>query len=342
MGNYKLTIGILTWNGEKYLPALFDSLQKQTFQDFEIIVVDNASSDGSVRAVQSVISTRPAEAGQARNDRVVITQNPTNIGFAAGHNQIFALSQTSYYLALNQDVYLEPGCLDKLVQVLEHNPRLAVVGPRVMKWNFGDGPNSIVDSLGLQVYRNRRVVEIDAGEKFTGVSNDVQTVFGVSGAVVLARRQAIEAVGGLFDSTLNSYKEDVDLAYRLNAAGWEAAIDLGAIAYHDRTGFGSKNNDDLSASKNKLKQSPLVKYYSYHNHLIVLFKNEYWQNFIIDCPWILWYELKKFIYFLLCDRPVLKGLEDLWQCRIAIKTQRLNIKKLRRLSWREMRKRMYA
>ena len=345
------------------MPALFESLKKQTWQDFEIIVVDNASSDDPANVILSEAKdlldheSRIDSSATPQNDkkiRVRFIQNPTNVGFAAGHNQIFALSQSSYHLVLNQDIYLEPDCLEKLIGFMDGHADAAMVGPKLLKWNFGDlNKGNEVDSLGLLVLRSRRVIDkkkisergshstIAQGKLSTTTRNDnVSEVFGVSGACALFRRAAVETVGGLFDENFFTYKEDVDLAYRINSAGGKYYVFPEAVAHHARTGADSGQANDYAQARNKTNQPDLVKYYSYRNHLITLFKNEYWQNFIIDLPWILWYELKKFGYFLLFDRAVLAGLGDIWQARQEIKKQRTGIKKLRKLNWKEMRSRM--
>jgi len=349
MGNTKLTIGILVWNGEKYLPALFESLKKQTWQDFEIIVVDNASSDGSKEILRF-----------AQDDRqwMRLVHNPTNVGFTAGHNQIFALSQSPYHLVLNQDIYLEPDCLEKLVGFMDARVDAAAVGPKLLKW--APTPSALratppclpagrleaggdnIDSLGLKVLRSRRVIDIKRPISYQLKAKSSEEVFGVSGACALYRRGAIESIGGLFDENFFAYKEDVDLAYRIASAGGKSFVLSDAVGYHNRTGADSGQASDYAQAQNKTNQSRSIKYYSYRNHLITLFKNEYWQNLIIDLPWILWYELKKFGYFLLFDRAVLAGLEDIWHRRQGIKKQRARIKKLRKLDWKEMRKIIYA
>ncbi len=343
MGNIKLTIGIPTWNGTKYLPALFESLKKQTFQDFEIIVVDNASSDGSTEILRC--ACLPVGMAQDDSQRMRLIQNPVNVGFAAGHNQIFALSQSPYYLALNQDVCLESDCLEKLIGFVEAHADASAVAPKLLKSREGNE----IDSLGLKVLRSRRVMEIKSDRPFgspafCGVAQDgtYKAVFGVSGACALYRRSAIEAAGGLFDESFFAYKEDVDLAYRINSSGGKCYVLFAAVGYHDRTSADSGQSGDRAQAKNKRSQSDLVKYYSYRNHLITLFKNEYWQNFTIDLPWILWYELKKFVYFILFDRGALGGLNDIWRRRKAIRKQRVEVKKTKKLNWQEMRRKIYA
>jgi len=326
----KLSVNLVTWNGEKYLPALLESLKNQTFKDFEFIVVDNGSVDKTVEVV--------------KNFDCRLIENKNNVGFAAGHNQAYHVGNSEYFLIINQDIYLETDCLGKLVGFLDNHPDVGVVGPRVMKWDFEhtpspspEGISGNIDSLGLKVFRNRRVVEIGEGEEWRAPLFLSTAVFGVSGAIAMFRRSAVDVLDEFLDESFGSYKEDVDLAYRLNSVGFPAHIIYDAVAYHDRTGGGTKHKDDLSSAKNKTAQSDRVRYYSYRNHLITLLKNEYWQNCTLDFIWILWYELKKFVYFLLFDRRVLKGLGEIWKMRRIIAQKRKQIKASRKFSWKEIR-----
>ncbi|KKQ27286.1 MAG: Glycosyl transferase family protein [Candidatus Magasanikbacteria bacterium GW2011_GWC2_37_14] len=399
----KLAIHLLTWNGNKYIPYLFDSLRKQTFNNYKLIILDNASTDDTVEKIKIELQNFPVE--------YELIINKENKGFAGGHNQLIVDCKTEYVLLLNQDMFLMPDCLEKLVEFMNSSSEVAVVSPRLMKWDFscpsltkrgwptgreslpefgqtsatpsacldgmsgrptpswkeGDIEKSFtnqIDTLGLKVLRNRRVVELNAGEDWSschceeadkkadeaipmkqgiatsrsGVTrNDSAEVFGVSGALPMFRKSVIDEIG-LFDETYGSYKEDVDLAYRLRLAGHKAYVLLNAVAYHDRSAAGPENLGDSIAIANKKQQSSWVKYHSYKNHLMTLIKNEYWQNYLLDLPFIKWYELKKFVYFLLFDRQVLKGLGELYKNFDQLKIKRKKIKEIRRVSWREMRK----
>lgn len=332
----KLAVHLITWNGAKYVPYLFDSLRKQSFKDWRLLIIDNNSQDGMVELMKKELSNFSVPNK--------LTENKTNLGFAGGHNQAFKETAEEYFLLLNQDMYLAPDCLEKIVLFLESHPEAASVSPRLMKWDFPTNFTDQIDALGLKVYRSRRVVEqytqqnwLELKKKF---SSDVLPVFGVSGALPAFRRSAIKNVvyqdGSIFDESYHSYKEDVDLAFRLAANGQKSYVLLDVVAYHDRSAAGPKEIDDASALANKKKQSEWVKYHSYKNHLSTLIKNEYWQNVVLDFPWILWYELKKFVYFLLFDRKILGGLKEIFNKDLAQK--RRLIKSLRKISWKEIRK----
>jgi GT2 family glycosyltransferase len=342
----KLSVHLVTWNGAKYVPYLFDSLRKQTYKDWRLVVVDNNSQDGMVELMKKELENFPIAHE--------MLENKTNVGFAGGHNLAFHRTSDEYFILLNQDMYLVPGCLETIVRFLDAHPEAAAVSPRLMKWNFGEAGTNLqasftdqIDALGLKVFRSRRVIEQYAQHGWSEVSQKllvagpVQRVFGVSGAFPAFRRSAIVQVllpnGTMLDESYHSYKEDVDLAYRLASAGFEAYILLDTISYHDRSAAGPKEKNDLAASANKKTQSEWVKYHSYKNHIMTLYKNEYWQNFILDLPWILWYELKKLIYFVLFDRKVLAGLQEVWRLRKDLKQKRNFIKQARQLSWQQMR-----
>ncbi len=352
----KLSIHLVTWNGAKYIPHLFDSLRKQTFLDWQLLVVDNHSQDNTVDLIKKELEFIPGMAKHGeRNSPVTyqIFENQHNLGFAGGQNLAFKKTDTEYFLMLNQDMYLAPDCLEQVVKFLNTHVEVAVVSPRLMKWDFNKIKENFqmtftdqIDSLGLKVFRNRRVIEQYAQSNWSEISSKLSQyeqalpVFGVSGALPVFRKSAVLPVlyadGSIFDGSYNSYKEDVDLAYRLVAVGAKAYVLLEAVAFHDRSAAGPKEVGDVLALANKKKQSGWVKYHSYKNHLSTLYKNEYWQNFTLDFPWILWYELKKFGYFLLFDRQVLVGLKKVFNQDLSDKRQL--VKSLRKISWREMRK----
>ncbi|MEK7189943.1 MAG: glycosyltransferase family 2 protein, partial [Patescibacteria group bacterium] len=261
---------------------------------------------------------------------------------------VFKTTDGEYVLLLNQDMYLSPDCLEKLLNFLDSHHEAAAVSPRLMKWDFANGEfTNIIDTLGLKIFKNRRVMDWLAGEEWQEnvipAKAEIQLeVFGISGALPMYRRAALETVsfsnGDFFDASYHSYKEDVDLAYRLASAGFKSYVLSDAVAYHDRAGVGPKTMNDAAALANKKTQSTWVKYHSYKNHLMTLYKNEYWQNFLLDFFWILWYEVKKFVYFLLLDRGVLIGLKEIWKMRKELKENRKWIIKKRKISWVEMRK----
>jgi GT2 family glycosyltransferase/8-oxo-dGTP pyrophosphatase MutT (NUDIX family) len=342
----KLSVNLVTWNGSKYIPYLFESLKKQTFKDWKLFVFDNGSTDNTVDAIKKELADF--------NFDYEIIKNKENFGFAGGHNRIFKLADTKYVLLLNQDMYIKDDCIEKMIAYADLHKDVSAIAPRLMKWNFDEininglqaSFSGLVDALGLKIYRSRRVIEQFTSEEWTNIkdaySADVLPVFGVSGAFPMFKRKVLEEVadveGNIFDENYHAYKEDVDLAFRLRSAGHCASVLLDAVSYHDRSAAGPKDLSDNSAIKNKRNQSQWVKYNSYKNHLMTLYKNEYFVNFIIDFPWILWYEIKKFIFFLIFDRKVLTGCIDILRKRKELACARHNVILKRKINWIEMRR----
>ncbi len=346
----KLIIQLVTWNGKKYIPYLFESLRKQMYQDFHLYVFDNGSTDGTPDVIEKELMDV--------SFTHTLVKNEQNVGFVGGHNRVYVATAHEYILLLNQDMYLMPDCIEKMVKFLDTHEKAAAVSPRLMRWNFADIdqglPTSfthLIDALGLRVFRNRRVIEKYAAKTWEDkkskvelsyrTHDDAMEVFGVSGALPMYRRSALETVQfsdkTFFDESYQSYKEDIDLAYRLRIAGFTSYVLLDSIAYHDRTAAGLERVGDRISAKNKKKQPEWVRLHSYKNHLATIYKNEYWQNFILDFPWIMWYELKKLAYFTLFDRTVLSGFSALWRNRLLYRKRRKEVRAMRKISWKELR-----
>ena len=248
----KLSVQLVTQNGAQYAPYLFNSLRQQTYRDWELYILDNNSQNGMVELMKKELNTFPVQ--------YHVTELPKNTGFAGGHNRLFRGTDSEYVLLLNQDMYLMPDCLEKLTGFLDQHEKVAAVAPRLMKWEFksidldrGDldldglekSFSGKIDALGLKVFRNRRVVEQYTGQDWdtlVGTDRDLSIpaypVFGVSGAFSMYRLAALADVafadGTFFDESYHSYKEDVDLAYRLVSDGHTSFVICDTVVYHYR------------------------------------------------------------------------------------------------------------
>lgn len=294
-----VTISLLTWNGQEYLPWLLKSLSAQSFVDWEILVLDNASSDKSVDIVREYYP-------KAR----IISQKQ-NIGFAKGHNLLINWSNSDYVLVLNQDVILEENYLRELVDFLEKNKNVASCAGKLMYWDFASGAKTnIIDSYGLKINRQREVIDNYQGQE--EISLDNQEVFGLSATATLYRRQALDMVAGLpnanhlqyFDEDFFAYKEDIDLAWRLRLFAWQNWLVTSTKAYHHRS---VAKGQKLRESR---KHRGLANKLSYRNHLMLLYKNSFYKNLAKDFFAISFYELKKFLYLLVFERSTLIGFRE--------------------------------
>ena len=294
-----VTISLLTWNGQRYLPWLMKSLSEQSFVDWDLLVLDNASNDNSIAIIREYYP-------KAR-----IVGQKQNIGFAKGHNLLINWSNSDYVLVLNQDVILDPNYLRELVDFMEKHPQAASCAGKLMYWDFSSGQKTnIIDSYGLKISRKREIIDSQQGQKETNINN--QEVFGLSATATLYRRKALDIVAGTpkdnhleyFDEDFFAYKEDVDLAWRLRLFGWENWLVSTTKAYHHRS---VAKGEDLIASR---KHRGFANKISYRNHFMLLYKNSFLKNLFKDWLYIKWYEFKKFVYLLIFERSTLAGLKE--------------------------------
>ncbi|OGL88508.1 hypothetical protein A3H75_02625 [Candidatus Uhrbacteria bacterium RIFCSPLOWO2_02_FULL_51_9] len=310
----KLSIQLVTWNGARYIPHLFASLRHATIADATLHVLDNASTDDTRAILEKELSTFAIPH--------TFDAAMTNEGFVGGHNRLFAgySRDDELVLLLNQDMMVEPDCFLRLVAFMENHPRAAACSPRLMRWDTTrvDGKTDTVDTLGLRVYRSGRVMDWMSGitwseelaqtlahgtTVYPGGERSIE-VFGVSGAMPCFRVAALRGLPVsddlIFDPHFFSYKEDVDLAWRLRLAGWKTFAVPGAVAYHDRTAASPRTVTDRSAAEQWNNKSELVQKYSYRNHWFVVLKNTPWHATVV------WFELKKALYLLFRAPRVLR------------------------------------
>ena len=310
-----LSICIVTWNSEKYLAELFSSIFKQTVLQKEkypiklsINVVDSGSQDGSMGFLEK------------KYPEVHVLRNTHNLGFSRSYNQSIRMSKTDYVLAINADIVLENDFIEKTLNEIKKDEKIGAVIGKLYRGHFvlSNGnevcdiqKTKTIDSFGIEIKQNRRFVNIGEGEEDTGQYNNLKEVFGFSGACVLFRRQALEDVKyseEYFDEDFFAYKEDIDLSWRLQIAGYKTLFVQEAKAYHFRS-LQEKNAKytNIKVAKSYKKKASWRRLYSYKNHLLCLFKNETKRNFFKDFLPIVWYEFRKLIYLLVFDTKNFKG-----------------------------------
>jgi len=334
----KVAISLVTYNAEKYLPFCLASVLNQTFRDFTVLVIDNGSTD---RTVPFLRENFP---------QIKVVAHPKNLGFARAHNQAVAWTESEFILFLNQDVVLAPDYLEKTVAYLEKEPSAAAVSGKILIWDFlSNQKTRVIDSLGLRLFKSHRVAEIGAGEMDQDNGALAQEVFGVSAPAAFFRRSALEAVkiqlaDGLskaeyFDEDFFAYKEDVDLAFRLRLGGFKAFYLPEAVAYHDRTIRGLKALKKRAVRLHRQDRDRMIKIYSYKNHLLLLFKNEFFANFLKYFWPLFWFELKKLIFILFFEPSTLGGLKMFFkQRRRILRKRKYIIKNIRKITAAELAK----
>jgi GT2 family glycosyltransferase len=246
-----VSIGVVTWNSAADLPRCLDAIRAQRHQPIELLVADNASSDGTRAAI---------EAHTAEAERRYF---PTNRGFSAAHNALIRESRGTYYVTLNPDVVLDPGFVAALVDAMEAAPR---AGSATGKLRRADDAG-ILDSTGVVMHRSQRHFDRGAGEPDRGQYDAPGRVFGVSGAAGFYRRAMLDDVavdGEVFDEDFFAYREDADLAWRAQRLGWDAIYVPAATAAHVRR-VTPERRAQLPAAINR---------YSVRNRFLLRLKNQ--------------------------------------------------------------------
>lgn len=235
---------VLNHDGGRFLEPCLKALEAQVLDGgFEVLLVDNASSDGSPDLVRSRFpSVRVIEAG-------------ANLGFAAGNNLGISKATAQYIVLLNNDTQVRPGWLTALVEAAVDEPRVGAVTAKLL---FRDQPGTI-QNAGCLLLTDGSGADRGSGEPDDGRYDTREEVFGACGASVLYRREMLDDVG-LLDPTFFMYYEDTDLNWRMRLRGWRVVYEPGAVVDHVHAGSSGE-------------WSPLFTFHVDRNRLFMILKN---------------------------------------------------------------------
>ncbi|MBI2888193.1 MAG: glycosyltransferase family 2 protein [Chloroflexi bacterium] len=215
MATPRANVIIPNWNGAHLLPTCLDALRAQSFGDFEAVVVDNGSTDGS----------RPLLAQAYPEVRVMLL--PENRYFAGAVNRAITETSAPLVVLLNNDTEAEPAWLGRLVGALDAHPEAGMATSKLLLFDRRTVLHSAGDYYTLRGQPgNRGVWEEDQGQY-----DGDQMVFSACGGAAAYRRSMLEEIG-LFDEDLVAYCEDVDLAFRAQLAGYTCVFVPEARVYH--------------------------------------------------------------------------------------------------------------
>lgn len=223
------------YNGLPFLETVFSALERQTFQDFEVILVDDASTDGSVEFLEEKFSHRlqPPGPDSGSGYSLRIIANRSNHGFVSACNQGGDVARGRLLALLNNDTEPEPDWLAELVKAICANPDAAIVASKMLLFDKRDHIHSTGDMLlhsGIPV--NRGVWETDKGQYDHNTA-----IFSACGGGSLYRKDVWQQLGG-FDEDFWMYIEDVDYAFRCHLAGWRVVFAPAARLYHHLSATG--------------------------------------------------------------------------------------------------------
>ena len=216
-----VSVVIVNWNGLRFLDGCLSSLFNQSYQDFEVIMIDNGSADGSVEFVKSNFP------------RTVIIENKENLGFSAANNQGIKVARGKYIATQNNDTVADKNWLSNLVNLAESSEsRVGMWAPKILSIKE---PSKIDSVGGLIIYKDGIARGRGRGKEDKGQFDKVEEILFPSACSALYRKDMLDEVG-YFDEDFFAYGEDTDLGLRGRLAGWKAFSAPNAIVYHHYSG----------------------------------------------------------------------------------------------------------
>ena len=223
-----MCVTIVTYNSERYIRRCLEGVLEQEGVDTEIVVVDNASSDGTRSILRSF------------QNRIRTIYNDRNLGYAEAQNQAIRAGGADWVLTLNPDVLLLPHFVRNLWQAGQSDPSAGTVCGKLLSIGAGFRPldEQRLDSTGIFFTPAMRHFDRGWHEPDTAEFDSMEYVFGASAAAALYRREMIEDIsidGDFFDRDFFCYREDADVAWRAILQGWKCIYTPAAVSYHVRS-----------------------------------------------------------------------------------------------------------
>ena len=287
-----------TYTTSKYLPDFVESIKKQDYQNIQLYFVDNSDLEDNDN-VKFLKENFP---------EAIIIRSGENGGFAKANNIFIRQAITdgaNYILVSNLDMVYAPNVVSELVNTIMKSPQIGSATCKVKRWNFKEredehqGKTNFLDTAGIAITKEHRFIDRGQGDIDHGQFDQEEEIFGASGALAMYRPSSLDDVAFVtedgkkeyFDELMFMYKEDVDLAYRLQWAGYKCVYNPSAIVYHDRS-VASRGKGIIGIIASRLDRKRHYKEWSWLNHHIILAKmagGDYsgevkWKTF--------WYEIK--------------------------------------------------
>jgi GT2 family glycosyltransferase len=260
IGTVDASLIIVSWNTKDMVAQCLDSLKRYAEDSsIEIIVVDNASSDGTAECIRE------------RFPHVRLIRNATNIGFARGNNIGIKLSTGKYVSLINSDVQVPQGCLEKMLEYMEQHPEIGMLGPKMVLPDGSIGPSCMRFPTVWNWFC--RALALDSAVKgsrafgdflMTGFKYDrIADVDALTGWFWVVRRDALNQVGPL-DERFFMYGEDIDWPKRFHQSGWKVVFYPEAEAIHHRAASSSQDPTRFYIEMNRAS----IQYFQKHHDFV--------------------------------------------------------------------------
>ena len=243
----KVSIIIVSWNGKKLLQDCIASIKKLTYKNYEIVISDNGSTDGSIEYVKKL---------KRLMKNITLVENGENLGFAEGNNVAVEKATGDLIFFLNNDAFVNPKCLEPLIKKLNSDKKIAAVQPKILCYPEKD----VIDSAGSYFLNTGFLYHFGHNKKDSSKYNAESEVFSMKGAAMLYKKSVLDKIG-VFDNGYFAYFEETDLCHRTWLAGYKILYIPTSEVYH-KGGMTSKR-----------MLSSFIQYHSYKNRIFTLLKN---------------------------------------------------------------------
>lgn len=252
----EVSVIIPNWNGKSLIKNCLDSLKKQSYKNFETLVIDNGSTDGSVELIKK------------NYPYVNLVELDDNTGFAPAVNLGIKICTGSYMMLINNDTILDKDCIKFLVKSAKKYKDVGMVAAKILQM---DNPK-LIDSAGDYIDAVGHANNVGYGEMDGKNFKKEKSVFLVSGGGCLIKREVFESVG-FFDPEYFAYMEDVDFSFRAQLKGFKGWLQPKAVIYHKHKATSSKF-------------PAFTEYLQYRNMTMTIIKNFPKSLFYVDLNWL--------------------------------------------------------
>ena len=292
-GRAPLDVIIVSWNARAYLGDCLASLERLQRPAAEVLVIDNASSDGS------------AEVAQASPLRPRVLRAPDNLGFCRANNWGIRETSSPYVALLNPDTKVTPDFFERLMPAFD-DPSVGIACGKLLRF---DGRT--LDSAGQRLGRSRQPKDRGYGGADDGRYDRDEEVFGACGAAVVYRREMLDTIADpercYFDEAFFAFVEDLDLAWRARRLGWRAQYCHAAVAFHARGGSAA-GPSWLRGLAMMLGRTPEIRYHVVKNRYLTILRNDRPLDYLKNLPFIWGRDLATLALLLLTSPSVLLRL----------------------------------
>jgi GT2 family glycosyltransferase len=363
----------VNYNGRKFIFKAVESAVVQNYPNLEIIITDNNSTDGTKEEIEKKIpewedmrksqdgSTALRDYGTSDTCFIKYIKNSENTGFGRPHNQAIRIASGDFILLLNYDAILVPNYIEEILKPFA-DPKVGSVQGKLLRYDFdknelrkdkNDSKLNVIDTTGLAMLKNRRIVCIGQGQPDNGQFEKEVEIFGADGAVPVYRKEALEDVKisqksiksikskvyEYFDENFFMYKEDVDLAWRLRLYGWKTIYTPKAVAYHGRGSGDSMAKNYLDIIKERRKINKMAKFLSFKHQRLMQIKNDFPSLlFTKHFPKFIIKEAGAWAYMMIFERFTFKILKDLYHDAPLFLKKRKMVMAKKRINAKEMEK----